>query len=78
MLSGALAQPAAERPEPLRDPLHHARSGYLYLYQHDIKKLLEEAGDRGYRLIVFIDDLDRCGPSEHQGHGRGARREAGA
>ncbi|HET8659097.1 MAG TPA: P-loop NTPase fold protein [Micromonosporaceae bacterium] len=62
VLSGALAQPAAERPEPLRDPLYHARSGYLYLYQHDIKELLDEAGDRGHRLVVFIDDLDRCGP----------------
>jgi WD40 repeat protein len=62
VLSGPHAQPAKDQTEALRDPLYHARSGYLYLYQHDIKRLLDDAGAAGYRLVVFIDDLDRCSP----------------
>lgn len=61
VLSGAHAESAQSEPQ-LRDPLYHARSGYLYLYQHDVKRLLADAGRSGYRIVVFIDDLDRCSP----------------
>ena len=46
----------------LHDPLYRARSGYLYLVQHDVKDLVDELAQRGYMLIVLIDDLDRCPP----------------
>ncbi|HEX8867490.1 MAG TPA: P-loop NTPase fold protein, partial [Lentzea sp.] len=46
----------------IRDPYYHARSGYLYLVQHDVKALLQDLETHGYRLILLIDDLDRCTP----------------
>jgi hypothetical protein len=46
----------------IRDPYYHARSGYLYLVQHDVQALLKDLTTRGYQLIVLIDDLDRCTP----------------
>ncbi|WP_158839616.1 P-loop NTPase fold protein [Saccharothrix deserti] len=60
VLSGTLAQPGAD--VALRDPLYHARSGYLYLLQHDIRRLLVDAAESGLAVVVFVDDLDRCGP----------------
>ncbi|MEE4422425.1 KAP family P-loop NTPase fold protein [Streptomyces bugieae] len=48
--------------DALRDPYYHARSGYLYLVQHDIRELLATLQEGGHELIVFIDDLDRCSP----------------
>ena len=42
------------------DPLNRARAGSLYLYQHDIDEVLGELSDRGYQMVIFIDDLDRC------------------
>jgi hypothetical protein len=45
---------------PLRDPLYQARSGYLYLVQHDVRDLLQDLAEAGSELVVFIDDLDRC------------------
>ncbi|MET8764346.1 P-loop NTPase fold protein [Lentzea sp. NPDC004782] len=46
----------------IRDPYYHARSGYLYLVQHDVRALLRDLDTHGYRLILLIDDLDRCTP----------------
>ncbi|MEV6719277.1 P-loop NTPase fold protein [Lentzea sp. NPDC051208] len=46
----------------IRDPYYHARSGYLYLVQHDVRALLEDLEAHGYRMILLIDDLDRCTP----------------
>jgi hypothetical protein len=46
----------------IRDPYYNARSGYLYLVQHDIKALLKDLEAHGYRVILLIDDLDRCTP----------------
>lgn len=49
--------------DPLvRDPYYNARSGYLYLVQHDIRALLKDLESHRYRLILLIDDLDRCTP----------------
>jgi type I restriction enzyme M protein len=60
--TAAAARPDTARDAALRDPLFHARSGYLYLVQHDIQDLLEDLAAIGTELIVFIDDLDRCTP----------------
>ncbi|MDQ1065737.1 P-loop NTPase fold protein [Streptomyces canus] len=60
VLSGAFAAPAPGSDSALRDPYYNARSGYLYLVQHDISDLLEAIWSSGRELIVFIDDLDRC------------------
>ncbi|MGF0174353.1 P-loop NTPase fold protein [Streptomyces sp. Marseille-Q5077] len=63
VLSGALAPGmGATADSALRDPYYNARSGYLYLVQHDIRELLGSLRERGHGLIVFIDDLDRCTP----------------
>ncbi|WP_369264348.1 P-loop NTPase fold protein [Streptomyces sp. R35] len=63
VLSGALAPGMGGTADPaLRDPYFNARSGYLYLVQHDISELLASLRGRGHELIVFIDDLDRCTP----------------
>lgn len=63
VLSGALAPGMGGAADPaLRDPYFNARSGYLYLVQHDIRELLASLRGRGHELIVFIDDLDRCSP----------------
>jgi hypothetical protein len=64
VLSGPLA-PGAEAGTDgsLRDPYYNARSGYLYLVQHDMRELLASLQDTGHELVVFIDDLDRCSPS---------------
>jgi KAP family P-loop domain len=46
----------------LRDPLYDAASGYLYLVQHDVREVLGDMDRAGYKLVIFIDDLDRCTP----------------
>ncbi|SFR24453.1 WD domain-containing protein, G-beta repeat-containing protein [Lentzea waywayandensis] len=46
----------------IRDPYYNARSGYLYLVQHDIRALLRDLETHRHRLILLIDDLDRCTP----------------
>ncbi|WP_258950929.1 KAP family NTPase [Lentzea californiensis] len=46
----------------IRDPYYHARSGYLYLVQHDVQQLLKDLEAQNYQLILLIDDLDRCTP----------------
>ncbi|MER6233385.1 P-loop NTPase fold protein [Streptomyces sp. NPDC001616] len=60
VLSGAFAATGSGPDSALRDPYYNARSGYLYLVQHDISDLLETIWSSGRELIVFIDDLDRC------------------
>ncbi|NEC19105.1 P-loop NTPase fold protein [Streptomyces parvus] len=60
VLSGAFAASTSGSDNALRDPYYNARSGYLYLVQHDISDLLETIWSSGRELIVFIDDLDRC------------------
>ncbi|MGA3152762.1 MAG: P-loop NTPase fold protein [Streptosporangiaceae bacterium] len=68
VLSGFQANPAPFAPASsaddllLHDPLYHARSGYLYLAQRDVDDLAGELARRGYMLVVFVDDLDRCPP----------------
>ncbi|NKE63424.1 hypothetical protein FXN61_44585 [Lentzea sp. PSKA42] len=58
------AGPALSEPtDPsVHDPYYHARSGYLYLVQHDIAELLTDLAHHGEQLVVMIDDLDRCTP----------------
>ncbi|WP_439664048.1 P-loop NTPase fold protein [Lentzea sp. HUAS TT2] len=46
----------------IRDPYYHARSGYLYLVQHDVQELLKDLAAQNYQVILLIDDLDRCTP----------------
>ena len=64
VVSGPLAEPGSvtlgAQGEALRDAFFRARSGALYLYQHDTREVLEYVRSQGYELIVFIDDLDRC------------------
>jgi WD40 repeat protein len=45
------------------DPLRRAERGSLYLHQHDVAVVLADTAAMGYDLVVFVDDLDRCGPS---------------
>ncbi|MDT0481500.1 KAP family P-loop NTPase fold protein [Streptomyces doebereineriae] len=61
VLSGAFATNAdGGADSALRDPYYNARSGYLYLVQHDIRDLLDTIYSSGQEIIIFIDDLDRC------------------
>jgi WD40 repeat protein len=65
VLSGPLpsgGQAGTDAAVYLRDPLYNARSGYLYLLQHDISEVVEDLHTAGATLVVFVDDLDRCGP----------------
>lgn len=48
--------------DPLRDPQRRARMGPLHSAQQDVQELIRELGAAGSRLVVFIDDLDRCSP----------------
>ena len=45
------------------DPLRRAARGSLYLHQHDVAVVLNDIIVMGYDLVVFVDDLDRCGAS---------------
>jgi hypothetical protein len=64
LLGELFAGPALSEPtDPsVRDPYYRARSGYLYLVQHDIAELLTDLAHHGEQLVVMIDDLDRCTP----------------
>ncbi|PRY36180.1 P-loop NTPase fold protein [Umezawaea tangerina] len=53
---------AAASAQPVADPYYNARSGYLYLAQHDVTELLHDLEQHGLQLVVFVDDLDRCTP----------------
>lgn len=44
------------------DPLRRARTGALYLHQHNIGDLVDDLAAAGYGLVVFVDDIDRCRP----------------
>ena len=68
MLSGFQANPATVRtcliggrPAPAR-PAVPRQIRLLYLVQHDVDDLAGELARRGYMLVVFVDDLDRCPP----------------
>jgi len=61
--TGAVAAEAAGSADAvLHDPYYRARSGFLYLVQHDVFGLLAEFERVGTRLVVCVDDLDRCSP----------------
>ncbi len=65
LFSGPVASNALSGPitDPLiRDPYYQAKSGYLYLVQHDVKALLEDLAEHSYQVVLLIDDLDRCTP----------------
>jgi hypothetical protein len=65
LFAGPIASTAFSAPgtDPaIRDPYYQAKSGYLYLVQHDVKALLEDLADHGYQVVLLIDDLDRCTP----------------
>ncbi|WP_431934681.1 P-loop NTPase fold protein [Micromonospora sp. RP3T] len=51
----------AGQPDAISDPLRRARAGSLYLYQHDIGRVLADLSSTNHDLVLFIDDLDRCG-----------------
>ncbi|WP_431882922.1 P-loop NTPase fold protein [Micromonospora gifhornensis] len=60
-----LHRPVLDNPtdaEVAPDPLHRARAGSLYLYQHDIGEVIGDLSRAGYELVVFVDDIDRCRP----------------
>lgn len=61
VLSGSLVDADVATRAALRDPLYDAKSGYLYLLQHDVRRVLRDIQESGRELIIFIDDLDRCG-----------------
>ena len=61
VLSGSLSENAAEIVN-LRDPVYRAKSGYLHLVQEDTATTIRDLRSKGYDLVVFIDDLDRCSP----------------
>ena len=42
------------------DPLIQSPGGSLYLDQHDVARLLEDLRAKGYMLVTFVDDIDRC------------------
>ncbi|WP_433270661.1 P-loop NTPase fold protein [Actinosynnema sp. CS-041913] len=46
--------------EAVRDPYRNARSGYLYLLQHDVFAALDDMKEAGHHIVLFVDDLDRC------------------
>ncbi len=61
--TGAVAAATAGSADAVvHDPYYQARSGFLYLAQHDVFNLLTTIEEAGSQLIVCIDDLDRCSP----------------
>jgi WD40 repeat protein len=62
-VSGTAIPDGATMADANTDPLHHARAGALYMYQHDIGDVITDLGNHGYDLVVFIDDIDRCRPA---------------
>ncbi|WP_394619277.1 P-loop NTPase fold protein [Lentzea sp. JNUCC 0626] len=62
--SGALGaySAAVGTDDPVRDPRRRARKGQLLSAREDVHRLVQQLGNSGTRLVVFIDDLDRCTP----------------
>jgi WD40 repeat protein len=46
--------------EPVASAVYPSGSGHLYWIQRDIHQLALDLAARGYQLVIFIDDLDRC------------------
>lgn len=46
----------------LEDPAYGTKTGYLYLIQTDVRRILDLIATSDQPLIVFVDDLDRCSP----------------
>jgi WD40 repeat protein len=44
----------------VRDLPYAGSAGELHRINRDIHKLVKDLEERGYQLVVFIDDLDRC------------------
>ena len=44
----------------LRELPYISTAGQLYQINDDVHQLTKDLADRGYQLVVFIDDLDRC------------------
>ena len=59
--SASFSEGAPEVMGLLRDPAYLAKSGYLALVQADIIATIHDLRRAGYELVVFVDDLDRCG-----------------
>ena len=55
-------QPTGGLSTLVQDPDYGSRSGFLYLVQTDMKRVLELVATPGRPLVVFVDDLDRCSP----------------
>ncbi|UOZ03291.1 P-loop NTPase fold protein [Amycolatopsis sp. WQ 127309] len=63
IVSTAFAHNSDTSDDALHDPYYNARSGFLYLLQHDVFALLHDVEKAGHTVVLFIDDLDRCSPS---------------
>ncbi|WP_395103953.1 P-loop NTPase fold protein [Actinomadura sp. SCN-SB] len=63
-----LKQPESTLTEPLsaapRDPGYAARTGFLHLVQADVPRVLDLVATEQRPLVVFVDDLDRCTPTQ--------------
>jgi hypothetical protein len=49
--------------EVVASPDYRAQSGYFYLVQTDVKRVLDLVATDKQPLVIFVDDLDRCSPS---------------
>ena len=61
VLSASFGESAPEMMRLLRDPTYVAKSGYLAVVQADAVTTIHNLRRMGYELVVFVDDLDRCG-----------------
>ena len=61
VLSASFGESASEMMGLLRDPAYLAKSGYLTVVQADVIAIIHDLRRMGYELVVFVDDLDRCG-----------------
>ena len=48
--------------EVIQNPDYRAKSGFLYLVQTDIQRVLDLIATPDRPLVIFVDDLDRCSP----------------
>ena len=64
-LAQAVAPPtelAGSFDELVRAPDYERETGFLYLVQADLTRVLDLVATRERPIVVFIDDLDRCAP----------------